>query len=323
MSCHLDTLVTRRRAIAAAAAVSASCAQRARAASPVLIARAAAYDQTVYQTVRRMFVEQKLDLRGKSVLLKPNLVEFEPDNVINTHPLVVHAALEACRALGAASVRVGEGPGHRRETLDLAEAAGYFSAIKDFESVFTDLNTDAVARVRLSQPVSKLESLYLPKTALAADVIISLPKMKTHHWVGATLSMKNFFGLVPGAVYGWPKNILHWAGIDECIADLHSAFPRHFALVDGVEAMEGNGPVQGSPKHAGVLVCGSDMVGVDATCCRIMGIDPHRVRYLSLSGRGQTIEANVPQIGEPIRSVRTRFQVIPQLRPLLLNGAQA
>jgi uncharacterized protein (DUF362 family) len=145
--------------------------------------------------------------------------------------------------------------------------------------------------------------------------------MKTHHWVGATLSMKNFFGLVPGAIYGWPKNILHWAGIPECIADLYSAFRRTFAIVDGVVGMEGNGPIQGKPKAAGVLVAGADLVAVDATCCRVMGIDPALVSYLRLAdARGQTEEARVEQIGEAVRAVRTNFELIPQFRVLRWNG---
>jgi uncharacterized protein (DUF362 family) len=314
---------SRREALAASAAVLHGCSRTSpqAPAPPVMIARAQKYDGTIYDTVRRMLVEHKLDVRGKSVLLKPNLVEFESGSVINTNPLVVHAAFEACRALGAGSVRIAEGPGHRRVTYDLAEGAGYFGAIKDFEDVFTDLNLDEVSEVKLSSPKSKLKSLYLPKTVLGADLIISMPKMKTHHWVGATLSMKNFFGTVPGAVYGWPKNVLHWAGIEECIADLHSVFPRHFAIVDGIEGMEGNGPIQGSRKYAGVLVAGRDLVAVDATCCRIMGLDPTRVRYLQLAGWSGA--AAVPQIGESIQSVRTSFSVIPQLQHLVETSAAA
>jgi uncharacterized protein (DUF362 family) len=108
--------------------------------------------------------------------------------------MLVHAALEAFRALGAAEVRIAEGPGHRRGTLDLADAAGYFETIPKFEDFFTDLNLDDVSRVLLHAPFSNLSSVYFPNTALAADLLVSLPKMKTHHWVGATLSMKNFFG---------------------------------------------------------------------------------------------------------------------------------
>jgi uncharacterized protein (DUF362 family) len=269
--------------------------------------------------MRRLVAEHKLDVRGRRVLLKPNLVEFDPGAAINTHPVFVLAVLEAFRALGAADVRIAEGPGHRRPTLDLADAAGYFQTVPDFERFFTDLNLDEVAQVPLPRPARGLRSLYLARTALDCDLLVSLPKMKTHHWVGVTLGMKNLFGLVPGAVYGWPKNVLHWAGIDESIVAVNSAVPRTFTIVDGIEGMEGNGPIQGRRKFAGVIVGGADRVAVDATCCRIMGIDPRKIGHLSMAEtQGQTMEANVRQIGEPIRSVRTAFDLLPDFRSIRL-----
>ena len=293
-------------------------------AAPVSVVRAAAYDQRLYDIVRRLLQDHKLNLRGRRVLLKPNLVEFEPQSTINTSPLVVHAIYEAVREMGAAEVLIGEGPGHRRNTLDLAEAAGYFQTLPGFEDLFVDLNLDDVSRVRPARLVSRIEKLYLPNSALAADLLISIPKMKTHHWVGATLSMKNLFGLVPGGVYGWPKNMLHWAGINESIIDLHAAFPRQFALVDGIVGMEGNGPIQGTPKHAGVLVAGSDVRAVDATCCRIMGIDPLKIAYLQPveAGDASLLEAEIPQIGERVASTATPFQLIPEFQGVrLVNPA--
>jgi uncharacterized protein (DUF362 family) len=283
--------------------------------SRVSIVRTPAYTQELYDTVRRLLLDHKLNVRGKRVLLKPNLVEFDKSTCINTHPLLVHAAFEAFRSLGAGEVRIAEGPGHRRITLDLAEAAGYFDVFPNFEDVFIDLNLDDVTEVALSRPASKLESLYLPKSVISCDVLVSMPKMKTHHWVGATLSMKNLFGTVPGAVYGWPKNILHWAGIDECIADLYRTLSPQFSLVDGVEAMEGNGPIQGTPKHAGVLIGGRDAVAVDATACRVMMIDPRKIQYMKIAAAARQMDgSNVEQIGEPIASVRTRFELIHQLK---------
>ncbi len=110
--------------------------------------------------------------------------------------------------------------------------------------------------------------------------------------------MKNLFGVVPGGVYGWPKNVLHWAGIPECIADLHSLFPKAFAIVDGIVGMEGNGPIQGTPRTAGVVIAGASPVAVDATCCRIMGLDPTRIRYLQLAAGEQNLgEDLIPQRG--------------------------
>src|SRR5579871_3995445 len=280
--------------------------------SKVSIVRTAAYDQGIYDTMRRVLEEHQVDIRGRSVLLKPNLVEFEPESSINTNPLLVHATFEAFRAMGASQVRIAEGPGHRRNTLDLADAAGYFKIVPGFEDAFTDLNLDDVTRVQPVRQFSRLQKLYLPNTALRADLLVSMAKMKTHHWVGATLSMKNLFGVVPSGIYGWPKNVLHWAGIDESIADLHAAFPRQFAIVDGIVGMQGNGPIQGVPKQAGVLVAGSDLASVDATCCQIMAIDPHRIDYLRLAtGNLDAKLASIHQIGESPVALRTRFDLIP------------
>jgi uncharacterized protein (DUF362 family) len=314
--------VTRREVLAGAAAGAlAGCSRVPGPAPLVSIVRAASYSEDLLGIIRRLLAEHKVEARGRRVVLKPNLVEFDPGTAINTHPAVVQAALEAFRSLGAAEVRIAEGPGHRRNTLELAEAAGYFQAIPKFEDIFTDLNLDDLARVDVPGARSRMSSYYLPHTALGADLLVSIPKMKCHHWVGATLSMKNLFGLVPGGVYGWPKNVLHWAGIPECIADLDGLFPRGFSIVDGIVGMEGNGPIQGTPKQVGVIVGGAGRVAVDATCCRIMRIDPALIPYLTMAEKnGETVAASVRQIGEPVRAVQTEFRLVPEFGPLRLRG---
>jgi uncharacterized protein (DUF362 family) len=316
----LHTQITRRKALMASAAALAAARCSAPAASHevrkfpvsnVSIVKAPDYTMGIYDTIYRLVDSFDMDLRGKRIVLKPNLVEFDSRTAINTHPMVIHATYEAFRRLGAWEVIIAEGPGHRRGTLDLADAAGYFDAVPGFEKMFTDLNLDYVAERRVTNPVSALESLYLPHTVLDCDLLVSLPKMKTHHWAGATLAMKNLFGLVPGGVYGWPKNVLHWAGIPEAIVDIHHLFPRQFAIVDGIVGMEGNGPIQGTPKAAGLLVAGSDVVAVDATCCRIMGIDPKKIEYLRLArGESNLEEKSFRQTGETIASVYNPFELI-------------
>jgi uncharacterized protein (DUF362 family) len=307
VSCSANTILRRELlAMSAAALLPTACNRAPQQPSRVSITKAPGYTQDLYDTVRRIFKEHKLELAGKRVVVKPNLVEFDATTCVNTHPMVVHAVYEAAKSMGAADVRIAEGPGHRRTTMDLAEAAGYYDTVAKFEDRFTDLNLDDVSLRKIATPVSKLTELYLPNTILSADLVISVPKMKTHHWTGATLSMKNFFGVVPGAVYGWPKNVLHWAGIDDCIVDLHGLLPKTFAVVDGIVGMEGNGPIQGKPKHAGVLVAGRDLPSVDATCCRVMGIDPTKVVYIA-----KTQSGGIEQIGEPVTSVRNNFELLP------------
>ncbi|MBM3810898.1 MAG: DUF362 domain-containing protein [Acidimicrobiia bacterium] len=316
----MKTQLTRRVLLPAAAGALASCARAPeppRQPSPIAVLKAQGYATDLLPLLRRGAQECGLDARGKRVLLKPNLVEFDHKTCINTHPAVLAATVELFRSLGAADVRIGEGPGHRRDTLFLAEEAGYMEAVPRFESLFVDLNRDDVSR---RPGFLHDDSIYLPNTALQADLIVSLPKMKTHHWAGATLSMKNYFGLVPGAVYGWPKNPLHYAGIDRSIVGLSRIFRRNFAIVDGIIGMEGNGPIQGTPKSSNVIVMGADLVAVDATCCRIMGIDPTKVNYLGqASDLGNLDESQIPQRGERIDAVHQRFQLIDQFSHLRLG----
>ncbi|HLG95445.1 MAG TPA: DUF362 domain-containing protein [Bryobacteraceae bacterium] len=284
--------------------------------SAVAIVRARSYSEDLVSRMLDGVRECGLDVRNKRVLLKPNLVEFDSSTVINTDAAVIAAAVEVFHKLGAAEVTIGEGPGHRRDTLDLADDARYRSSIPRFESIFTDLNRDDVSPVKNFAGESRF---YFPNTVLRADLIVSLAKMKTHHWAGATLSMKNFFGVVPGSVYGWPKNKLHYLGIPESVAALNRQFRNTFAIVDGIVGMEGNGPIQGTPKPAGVLVMGRDLVAVDATCCRIMGIDPEKIEYLTLAADlGHVHTDRIEQRGEQISQVRTNFALIDAYKDLRL-----
>jgi uncharacterized protein (DUF362 family) len=127
------------------------------------------------------------------------------------------------------------------------------------------------------------------------------------------------FGIVPGSCYGWPKNVLHWAGIDRAILDINAAARPDFAIVDGILGMEGNGPIQGTPKASGIVLFGDDPVAVDATGCRVMGLLPEKVTYLARSATmlGHLDPLKIQQLGESVESVRTPFAVLPEFRRLV------
>ena len=260
-------------------------------------------------------------ISGSTVLLKPNFVGFDPMGVMNTHPALVAAARESFLKFGAAEVLIGDGPALDRDTEAVIESVRLREYAGPLKRVFVDLNVDDVKRVPLKTRASRLSELYLPKTVLGADFVVSMPKLKTHHWAGVTLSLKNMFGVVPGGCYGWPKNVLHWAGIDNSILDINAAVRPDFAIADGINGMEGNGPIQGTPKRANVLVFGNDPVAVDATCCRIMGLLPEKIKYLAGAGTllGHLSADKIEQMGESIASVRTPFAVLKEFERLKEN----
>jgi uncharacterized protein (DUF362 family) len=286
--------------------------------SSVVIRRAANYEIDLAAVIYESLAVFKLPVAGKTVLLKPNLVGLDPLGVMNTHPAVIAATRESFLRLGASQVLIGDGPAMDRDTEAIVESVRLRDFTGPLARTFVDLNVDDVERVTLKTHATRLNELYLPKTVLGADLLVSMPKLKTHHWAGVTLSLKNMFGIVPGSCYGWPKNVLHWAGIDRAILDVNAAARPDFAIVDGIWGMEGNGPIQGTPKASGVLILGSDPVAVDATACRVMGLTPERLKHLASAGTmlGHINQLKIQQLGESIASVRTAFEVLPAFRSL-------
>jgi uncharacterized protein (DUF362 family) len=230
--------------------------------SRVAILNADSYDGPLDRTLIEGLRLFDLSLRGKTVLLKPNLVEYIPGTEVNTDRRLVGAATSAFLALGAKSVLVGEAPGHQRDTFLVLAESGLEKKLKSRRIRFVDLNRDEIRQIPLQTPFTALDKLWLPRTVLTSDVLVSMPKVKTHHWAGVTLSMKNLFGVVPGVAYGWPKNLLHWKGIDRSILDINAAVPAHFVIADGIICMEGNGPLHGPPRNLGRIVLADDPVRV-------------------------------------------------------------
>jgi uncharacterized protein (DUF362 family) len=159
-----------------------------------------------------------------------------------------------------------------------------------------------------------LPHFYVAAAVARADVVISMPKLKTHHWVGVTLSMKNLFGTLPGIFYGWPKNLLHQRGIPNSIIDLALTIPVHYAIVDGVIGMEGDGPIMGVAKQVGAVIMGKNLLAVDCTAARIMGFDPYKIDYLATAGNHLPglHEGDIAYRGEHPKKFAARFDCLPQ-----------
>lgn len=269
-------------------------------------------DESLYEGLR-LFT---LDVKGKTVLLKPNLVEYIANVEVNTNPWLVGAAAETFLRLGARRVVVGEGPGHQRDTQLVLAESGFETHLSDRKIAFVDLNRDEVLEIGTGSGYTGMKSLWLPRAVLDADLVVSMPKVKTHHWAGVTLSLKNMFGVIPGAVYGWPKNVLHWHGIERSILDICSTIRPHFVIADGILAMEGNGPLHGSHRLLQKIVLADDPVAADFTCVRLMGLIPERIYHVAQAaqflGNGSPDKIDLLAGDVPLRV--QPFAVLPQFR---------
>jgi uncharacterized protein (DUF362 family) len=257
---------------------------------------------------------------GKRVVLKPNFVEFYQDRPVTTSVELLRALVRTFRDLGAREVIVGEGPGHRRDTDEVWTRSGLFKAAQEDGFRVVDLNVDRLRKVEFKtiasggeMSESLIQSVYLPETIVSADILVSVPKLKTHHHVGCTLSQKNLFGVLPGIKYGWPKNILHFNGIPRSIIELNGNIPISYAVIDGVVGMEGDGPIMGSPVSSNCLVMGRSRLAVDWAGASLMGIDPAKVDYLLAAAKIGFGPAKAPQyVGESFGTLRKEYRLTPK-----------
>lgn len=292
---------------------------------PVFVARQSAYDAQLVSKIRDGLLAvgiQPATIRNKKVLLKPNLVEPTREvPFLTTNPAMVVAAAEVFLDWGA-EITIGEASGHIRDTQFALYESNFEEPLADAGLTFTDLNYESVQFQKNVAGASKLKGLFHPRSVIEADLVVSMPKLKSHHWVGMTSAMKNLYGVLPGIKYGWPKNVLHHAGIVKTVVDINASLPNTIAIVDGIDCMQGDGPMLGDFKHLGIIAVGVNLPALDATCARMIGLDPYRLGYLNLADGllGPIDDHQIVQRGESWQSVASRFDIVdaPHLKNIAL-----
>ena len=284
----------------------------------VALAACASYDADVLGSLHAAWQSAVMpDLRGARVVIKPNLVDFIGDVPCFTHPRVVQAMIRLARELGAREIVVAEGMTFRRDGQAVLDATGYAEMLAREQVAFVDLNYDDLVKLPLRGGYTRLKTLFVAKTVRDANILISLPKMKTHHWTQISASVKNLFGIVPGIKYGWPKNTLHFQGIPAVLAELADSLQaRACAVVDGIVGLEGDGPLFGNAAPSGVIVAGADLLAVDATCARLMGFDPAQIDYLDFAawaGIGVIDAGKIELAGESLARFQRKYESPPKM----------
>jgi len=255
--------------------------------------------ESVRLAVDRAFELFPLEFREKRVLIKPNLLRAsEAKEGIVTHPAVLRAVVEKVETMGPASIVVGDNPGifsyganeESFKKTGLMEAAkGYYQNIGN-DSQKVDFNPDFMSAVSISQAV------------LDADIIISLPKFKTHGLTVITGAIKNSYGFLPGA----QKAKLHKAAgsaerFHEMLVDVFRLRVPDLFLVDAVVGMEGNGPASPDLRNIGLILASDNAVALDGVIATMMGCEPGRLRFLQKAkevGLGDYDLSRIEIIGE-------------------------
>ncbi len=284
--------------------------------SKVALVRCESYDEeTVYLAVKRALNLiggiESLFRGSEKILLKPNsLASSKPEAAVTTHPAVFNAAARLFTE-AALAVSYGDSPGFEKPGACLAKS-GFAAVAEKYNIKLADFEKGKT----VSFPEGKVwKEFDIANACLEADAIVSLPKMKTHALTRITGSVKNQFG----CIYGLNKAAFHVkvpnpVQFSRMLVDINRFLKPRLFIMDGVYAMEGNGPRSGTPVKMNCILVSTDPIAIDSTFCRMIGLDPAFIptnTYGRESGLGTWMEKEIELVGDPLSGfVNLDFDVV-------------
>jgi uncharacterized protein (DUF362 family)/ferredoxin len=246
----------------------------------VAIVRCPTYDTAVLDRAVAEAVElaEMPDVRGKTVLLKPNILSASPpEKAISTRGELLASFARLLKSRGAARIMAGESPAFQSPKT-AARRSGIAAACEDEGVEWIDFSTEAVYEC----PEGKRVKRFAFASALKeADLLVSLPKLKTHRLMRYTGAIKNLFGLVPGlGKSGFHLRFPGAADFGSMLVDIALASKPAFCLMDAVVSMEGDGPANGRPVETGLVFASRDPLALDWIAASVIGYDPFELAYL-------------------------------------------
>jgi uncharacterized protein (DUF362 family) len=258
---------------------------------------------------------------GQRVLLKLNLLSAHPsERAVTTHPAIVKAVVRMVQARGATAI-VGDSPGGiltDAQYRALLETTGIRQVIEETGCEW--LNFDAETTEVTADRARVFKRLTAVKAPFDADVIIGLPKLKTHQFMYYTGAVKLLYGFLPGLVKA--EYHLH-AGrsqdtFAELLLDIHDTFPPALTIMDAVVGMEGNGPTYGTPRQVGLILASASCPALDFVMTHLIGLNPPvvpTVRAALRRGNGPARLEEIEIFGEDPEAMRVSdFQQARTLR---------
>ncbi|MBT3311054.1 MAG: DUF362 domain-containing protein [Desulfobacterales bacterium] len=257
------------------------------------------------EAISGIFEELNIDLKGKSVLIKPNFAaSVGPVKSAITDPRVVKAVLDECLKQ-TDNVVIGENPGNMDTgAMHCIEASGMLELASDYyeniskEAEFVDIGSKIIPNAFLSKKISSV------------DYVINIPKMKTHVLTGVSCCVKNLFGYVVGAI----KSRYHLEsksakGLTQFFIDLYKYKTPYLNIIDAIYAMEGGGPTHGDTRHVGKIIGCTNGVEGDAVITKMMDWEPRHIHGLVMAhdqGLGEIDIDKIDVVGD--------FEVLPEFK---------
>lgn len=255
----------------------------------------------------------------EKVIIKPNICAAKDSaSGTVTDPEIT---AEVCRLAAAAGgkVTVAESPIYPFKSSRVFARSGYGDFERRYGFPLVDIDTDECVEIKVPGGVA-VQREVVAKRVLEADRVINVPVLKTHLQTVVTGALKNLKGVVPGR----EKHIIHLAGLDDGIVDINTVVRTDLVVVDAIDCMEGTGgPTNGRPIRVGLIIAGDNPVEVDATCLRIMGVDPHKVAHVRKAAeRGLGRLDGFEVRGEQVETVRVKFAVplSPRVNRFFISG---
>lgn len=260
---------------------------------------------------------------GDSVLIKPNMLSCkEPERAATTHPAVIEAVVRECFDAGALKVFVGDSPpAIFGRTEDFWNKTGFAEATKTAGGELLCFEKDEKANVTLNIYGKEVTASVI-KTVFDADCVICISKMKTHNLTRITGAVKNNFGFIPGfAKAMWHRTFTKVDEFSAFVTELARALPVKLHIMDGIEAMDLQGPASGRVVNNKVLIASESPVAVDMGFCRVVGLNPEKVpimKYCKKIGWGPKSFDEVEFVGTPVEQCEVKGYVVPPAPPVYL-----
>ena len=274
-------------------------------------------ESAVRKAVALTHAFDSIEWKGSIVLIKPNVVKpVQSGSGIVTDARLIEAVTRLVLERNPRSVVIGEGSSvgydfpDRMDSMDCMEVAGVLEVARKCGVEVVDLNRDEQVEVKVSDAFV-MDTFAIAKTAWQADVIISLPVIKTHPRTGITCGLKNMKGVLPGV----EKKRTHQRGLDRAIVDLNRVAKPKVTVVDGITGAQGTNTDEADRVPLNLVFAGNDVVAVDAVCATVAGFDSRGILHVQLAADANlgTSDLNLIEIcGEEIEAVRHPF--IPYLQ---------